>query len=89
MPFLFVKFSSTNEVRLDYIFTISMRSNGHPPLLLACPELFMTKKENLLKQKRAASKEQESCQHSGLHKLRERADASHFHGNEDVNEETG
>lgn len=49
----------------------------------------MTKEENLLKQKRADYKEQENCQHFGLHKPRERADTSHFHGNEDVNEETG
>lgn len=28
----------------------------------------MTKEENLLKQRRAGSKEQENCQHFGLHK---------------------
>lgn len=66
-----------------------MRRKGYPPLFLACPEIVMTKQENLLKQKTAVSKEQENCQHFGLYKLRERADASHFHGNENVNEETG
>lgn len=66
-----------------------MRRNGYPPLFLACPEIVMTKQETLLKQKTAVSKEQENCQHFGLYKLRERADASHFHGNENVNEETG
>jgi len=88
LPSLFVKFSSTNEVRLDYIFILSMKRNGHLPLV-ACPELFMTKKENLLKQKRGAAKEEECSQCLGLHKLRQRADASHFHGNENVNEEAG
>lgn len=71
------------------IFLFPWEGRGILHFFLACPEIFMTKEENLLKQKRADYKEQENCQHFGLHKPRERADTSHFHGNEDVNEETG